>query len=185
MKNLGKKLKMWMLGVDDSSNYDDYEENYDYDEREDYGDPVNTLERNEKNDRYGRFVDIPRDRLSSANYLKRSSSLSNVIEFNSQQPVASPRITFVSPQNLEEARIVADYVKGNIACVVILEKIDSGVAQRIADFIAGGSHTLGGKIELINNRIFMVVPASFNFTPDIKEELESVGLGFFKVSNFL
>jgi len=95
--------------------------------------------------------------------------------------INAEEIVICSPETLEDARPVAEYLRNNIICVINLESVDKAVAQRIADFLGGVCDALDGGIQRISHDIFLIAPANIVITSQIREELKKSGL----IPNFL
>jgi len=99
---------------------------------------------------------------------KDKSKTVNVINTNVQMKVA-----LVIPEVYEDAKEICDSVRENKAVIINLEKIDSGLAQQIVDFLSGVCYALDGSIQKISNKIFLIAPENVDITGDFKEEIKS------------
>jgi cell division inhibitor SepF len=86
-------------------------------------------------------------------------------------------LNILYPESFEEARLVCNNIRENIAVIVNLENMKKDLGQRIVDFISGAVFALDGSITKISNGIFVVAPTSFtveenNTNHDYKSELE-------------
>lgn len=88
--------------------------------------------------------------------------------------VASGRgeeVKVVKPQSFNESKTITDYLKANKTVVVNLEGIEITTAQRIIDCIGGASYALGGSLEPISSKIFIVAPRDIEISGDLIDEL--------------
>lgn len=80
-------------------------------------------------------------------------------------------VKVVKPQSFIESKTITDYLKANKTVVVNLEGIEITTAQRIIDCIGGASYALGGSLESISNKIFIVAPKEIEISGDLRDEL--------------
>jgi cell division inhibitor SepF len=69
------------------------------------------------------------------------------------------RIAIVRPRNFRDAATVGDYYRQEIPVIINLEDMDNADARRIIDFVSGLILGLGGDLEKISRRTFLIVPA--------------------------
>lgn len=80
-------------------------------------------------------------------------------------------VKVVKPQSFAESKTITDYLKANKTVVVNLEGIEITTAQRIIDCIAGASYALGGSLEPISNKIFILAPKDIEISGDLRDEI--------------
>ena len=80
-------------------------------------------------------------------------------------------VKVVKPQSFNESKTITDYLKSNKTVVVNLEGIEITTAQRIIDCIAGASYALGGSLEPISNKIFIVAPSDVEISGDLIDQI--------------
>ncbi len=80
-------------------------------------------------------------------------------------------VKVVRAQEFEEVRAMIDLLKENKIVVVNLEGLNVDVAQRIIDCISGSSYALDGKLEGVNDNIFILAPKDVEITGDLKNRL--------------
>jgi cell division inhibitor SepF len=68
------------------------------------------------------------------------------------------QIAIVRPRNFRDAATVGDYYRQEIPVIINLEDMDNADASRIIDFVSGLILGLGGDIEKISRRTFLIVP---------------------------
>ncbi len=150
MASILNKLKGAMLG--DAYDEDDYDE---YEEEE-------IIEEEPK----VRNIDVARQ------YSKRTGS-SKVVNIHTNVQM---EVVVTTPENLEEAGEVCDYLKSKKTVVVNLESIEHETAQRISDFLCGACYALDGSIQLISDDIFIIGPVNVEISGQFKEELKANGI---------
>ena len=69
------------------------------------------------------------------------------------------QIAVVRPRNFRDAATVGEYYRQEIPVIINLENMDNVDATRIIDFVSGLILGLGGDIERISRRAFLIVPA--------------------------
>jgi cell division inhibitor SepF len=69
------------------------------------------------------------------------------------------QIAIVRPRNFRDAATVGEYFRQEIPVIINLEDMDNAAATRIIDFVSGLILGLGGDIERISRRTFLIVPA--------------------------
>ncbi len=80
-------------------------------------------------------------------------------------------VKVVKPQSFNESKTITDYLKANKTVVVNLEGIEITTAQRIIDCIGGASYALGGSLEPISNKIFIVAPRDVEISGDLIDQI--------------
>jgi cell division inhibitor SepF len=69
------------------------------------------------------------------------------------------QIAIVRPRNFRDAATIGDYYRQEIPVIINLENMNNAEAWRIIDFTSGLILGLGGDIERISRRTFLIVPA--------------------------
>lgn len=179
--------KMKMVSDDDDEGYDDDE----YDEYDGYDDdeeevpvkkPAKKAAKKKKDfdtdDEYDDADDesyyepqlkkAPKETKQAASY---SSKTSNVTPIGKGGGIGSSEVCMIMPKSFEDANTIADVLLSHKAVVLNLEGIDMSAAQRIIDFASGACYTVGGNLQKISKKIFMVVPSDVNLSGDFGELL--------------
>ena len=99
---------------------------------------------------------------------KRNTS-SNVVGLRSSQRSQNPEVCMIMPKSFDDANTIADVLLSHKAVVLNLEGIDMAAAQRIIDFASGACYTVGGNLQRISKKIFIVVPQDMNLSGDFEE----------------
>jgi cell division inhibitor SepF len=68
-------------------------------------------------------------------------------------------IAVVRPRNFRDAATVGEYYRQEIPVVINLEDMEKVDATRVIDFVSGLILGLGGDLERISRRTFLIVPA--------------------------
>jgi cell division inhibitor SepF len=69
------------------------------------------------------------------------------------------QIAIVRPRNFRDAATVGQYYRREIPVIINLEDMNNAEATRIIDFVSGLILGLGGDIERLSRRAFLIVPA--------------------------
>ena len=83
------------------------------------------------------------------------------------------------PRADEDANQVADLLLQGKAVVLNLEGMNVDSAQRIIDFASGACYTMGGNLQKISKKIFIVTPNTVELSGDFSDLLggENIDLG--------
>lgn len=84
-------------------------------------------------------------------------------------------VCVIRPTSIEDAREITETLLANRTVVLNLEGLDTDIAQRIIDFIAGSSFAIGGNLQPISNYIFIITPASVDVSGDLQSLLGGGG----------
>ena len=188
--NFLKKMKM----VNEEDEYDDYDDYDDYEDDEEIL-PKKKPEKQKKTRVKERARDLDDDDLddyddfeekvtapqkpapkkatyTQSSYAGSSSSYSqqrqNVVGMN-RTAGAGPEVCMIMPKSLDDANTIAELLLERKAVVLNLEGIDMSAAQRIIDFASGACYTVGGNLQKISKKIFIVVPQNMNLSGDFDE----------------
>ena len=189
--NFLKKMKM----VNEEDEYDDYDDYDDYEDDEEIL-PKKKPEKPKKTRVKERARDLDDDDLddyddfeekvtapqkpapkktsyTQSSYAGSSSSYSqqnrqNVVGMN-RSAGAGPEVCMIMPKSFDDANTIAELLLERKAVVLNLEGIDMAAAQRIIDFASGACYTVGGNLQKISKKIFIVVPQNMNLSGDFDE----------------
>lgn len=153
MAQFMNKFKNFMLGApyeeSEEDMYDDYQEEY------------------EEEPRTSAF-----EATSRSSYSKRNSS-SKIVNIHTNIQM---EVVVTTPESIEEAGEVCDYLKSKKTVVVNLEKVEHETAQRISDFLCGACYSLDGSIQMISDEIFIIGPVNVDISGNFKDELQANGI---------
>lgn len=77
-----------------------------------------------------------------------------------------PSISVVEPDSFKEAQEIGDRLKQGIPVVVNLAGANAETAKRILDFASGSTYALGGHMERVGDRVFLLTPADVEVSPE-------------------
>lgn len=160
--NIMKSLRLNQ--EDDYDLDDDYEFDDEYNDEEPQQRPSlfskKSVAVNEEADDYEED-EQPRPRLFSS---KAKSTVSSV-----KKP--SVEVTMIKPSNMDDSRVICDYLLDGKAVVLNMEGLHMEVAQRIIDFTSGSVYSIGGDLQKISSYIFIASPDNVELSGDFQNML--------------
>lgn len=174
-----------MLGLADE--YDDYDDEYYDDEAEDVADEY---------DRAPAAPSGPYGGDSSGGAVRRISREPDLVRAReatpaprstpASAPVAAPqgsgpapapqvRIHTVEPRSYSEAQSIADKFKAGQPVIMNLTMTDADLSKRLIDFTSGLTYGLGGGLQRVSDKVFMLTPANVDVSAADKARLRDKG----------
>ncbi|AYF54969.1 cell division protein SepF [Clostridium botulinum C] len=89
---------------------------------------------------------------------------------------ASTKVMILKPMDYDAAIEICDNLKARKIIVVNMTSLESKIAQRLLDFIAGASYALGGSLDEIDKGVYIISPSNVEITNELKNELSSKGI---------
>ncbi|KEI02117.1 cell division protein SepF [Clostridium botulinum] len=89
---------------------------------------------------------------------------------------ASTKVIILKPMDYDAAIEICDNLKARKIIVVNMTSLESKIAQRLLDFIAGASYALGGSLDEIDKGVYIISPSNVEITNELKNELSSKGI---------
>jgi len=93
---------------------------------------------------------------------------------------ADVRVHLVTPYSFNDAQEVADKFKQDTPAILNLQTTDSELAKRLIDFTSGLTYALGGGMQKIAEKTFLLTPRNVEVSAEEKARL--VEKGFFNQS---
>jgi cell division inhibitor SepF len=93
---------------------------------------------------------------------------------------ADVRVHLVTPYSFNDAQEVADKFKQEVPVILNLQTSDSELAKRLIDFTSGLTYALGGGMQKIADKTFLLTPRNVEVSAEEKARL--VEKGFFNQS---
>ena len=90
------------------------------------------------------------------------------------------RVHLVTPYSFNDAQEVADKFKQDTPVILNLQTTDSELAKRLIDFTSGLTYALGGGMQKIADKTFLLTPRNVEVSAEEKARL--VEKGFFNQS---
>jgi cell division inhibitor SepF len=79
------------------------------------------------------------------------------------------------PKRFNDAREIGDRYRGGIPVIMNLQGTDDAVARRLVDFASGLVFGLGGKIEMVASRVYLLTPADMEVSAEEREKIVEGG----------
>lgn len=76
----------------------------------------------------------------------------------SGSPAAPRRVSILSPKNFDDTQGLADSFKRRQFVILNLRHVDGRLSKRVVDFCAGLTYALGGRVQPVTDRLFLLVP---------------------------
>jgi cell division inhibitor SepF len=91
------------------------------------------------------------------------------------RPPAMAAIHRSEPKRFNDAREIGDRYKAGIPVIMNLQSTDDAVARRLVDFASGLVFGLGGKIEMVASRVYLLTPADMEVSAEEREKIVEGG----------
>ncbi|MDP9341593.1 MAG: cell division protein SepF [Actinomycetota bacterium] len=93
------------------------------------------------------------------------------------QPRPHPASTIhkSEPKRFNEARDLGDKFREGVPVIINLQGCEDATARRLVDFASGLVFGLGGKIETVANRVYLLTPANVEVSAEERERLREGG----------
>ena len=91
---------------------------------------------------------------------------------------APTKVVVIQFLNFDDAKDAADHLKNRKPIVANLEKLDNDTIRRVVDFLSGAVYGVGGKIQNVSNRIFLITPSNVEVTGNYRENAKSNSFPF-------
>jgi len=91
---------------------------------------------------------------------------------------APSKVVVIQFLNFDDAKDAADHLKNRKPIVANLEKLDNETTRRVVDFLSGAVYGVGGKIQNVSNRIFLITPSNVEVTGNYREGAKASGFPF-------
>lgn len=90
----------------------------------------------------------------------------------------SPRVHVVSPSGFSDAQEIGDRLKTSQPVIVNLQGVERDLGRRITDICSGFAYALGGSMDKVADRVFLLSPANVEVSAEERERVRSEhGLG--------
>jgi cell division inhibitor SepF len=81
---------------------------------------------------------------------------------------AGTQVGIIVPRTFNDAQRVADKLKADVPVIVNLQTADSDLAKRLIDFSSGLTYGLGGTMQRVADRVFLLTPSSVSVSAEDK-----------------
>ncbi|WP_461204329.1 cell division protein SepF [Clostridium sp. DL1XJH146] len=106
-------------------------------------------------------------------YASKSKGNNKVVSIHSAQ---STKILIIKPSHYNDAVEICDNLKNRKICVINMKSIESGIAQRLIDFIAGSCYALGGSLEEVEKGVYVMSPSNIEVDNEFKADIKTNGM---------
>ncbi|WP_277677822.1 cell division protein SepF [Gracilibacillus dipsosauri] len=103
---------------------------------------------------------------------KERRSKKNVVSLKSVQP--SAKMVLCEPRSYDEVQDIAEHVVNRRSVVINLQRVDTGQARQIIDFMSGAVYAVSGQIKKLGSQTFLCTPENIEITGSITEIMEDV-----------
>ncbi len=108
-----------------------------------------------------------------ADYSTMGQSMGSVRAVPARGP-SKPQI--VAPRSFNDAQEVADRFRGGAPVLLNLRETDAELGRRLIDFCSGLCYGLGGQMQRVGDRVFLVTPADVQLSAEDHRMLRETGL---------
>lgn len=91
------------------------------------------------------------------------------------RPGSGSSIHRAEPKRFNEARDLGERYKAGVPVIMNLQETEDLIARRLVDFASGLVFGLGGKIELVANRVYLLTPHDMEVSAEERERLREGG----------
>ena len=92
------------------------------------------------------------------------------------------KITTVHPRSYNDAKIIGESFRENIPVIMNVTDMGEAEAKRLVDFSAGLVFGLGGSIERVTNKVFLLTPKNVEVLAEERAAVENSSAEFFNQS---
>jgi cell division inhibitor SepF len=174
MPGTGKKMLMW-LGLADAEEYEDYEP---YEEVPAPPAPRRAPEVAEPAPQVSPAVrTLPREEGATINLRPMPTPLRPVpaqAQAMSSQPPAA-KVYVAAPAEFADAQEIADRFRTGQPVIVNLGNAYRELAHRMIDFCSGVAYALGGSMDKVADKVFLMTPSNVEVSPEEKRRLQERG----------
>ncbi len=176
MPGTGKKMLMW-LGLADAEEYDDYEA---YGEAPAPAPPVAAPRRgNEVLETVPQASPavrtLPRDGHEPGSPINLRAAAPTPLR-SVPSPGPAPRVHVAAPSEFADAQEIADRFRTGQPVIVNLGNAYRELAHRMIDFCSGVAYALGGTMDKVADKVFLMTPNNVEVSAEEKRRLQERGL---------
>ena len=92
------------------------------------------------------------------------------------QPMQSQKVHVLEPADFRDAPEIADRLKANQPVIVTLAAVDADLSRRLIDFCSGATYALGGSLERVASKVYLLSPSNVEVSAEEKRRLQERGL---------
>lgn len=176
MPGTGKKMLMW-LGLADAEEYDDYEA---YDEAP--APPVVAAARRSSEvpeaapQASPAVRTLPRDGHEPGAPINLRAATASLRSVPTPSPSPAARVHVAAPVEFADAQEIADRFRDGQPVIVNLGNAYRELAHRMIDFCSGVAYALGGTMDKVADKVFLMTPNNVEVSAEEKRRLQERGL---------
>jgi cell division inhibitor SepF len=91
-------------------------------------------------------------------------------------PTTAARVHVIEPSEFGDAPEVGDRLKANQPVILNLQGLPRELQRRLIDFSSGLAYAVGGKMQRVNDQVFLLTPSDVEVSQEEKERLQARGL---------
>lgn len=182
MPGTGKKMLMW-LGLADADEYDEYDA---YEEASAPPSPPPSPRRAAEQPAEvapamsPAVRTLPRDGQDNGTINLRAAPtpIRSVASSSGTASMTLPaaRVYVAAPSEFADAQEIADRFRGGQPVIVNLGNAYRELAHRMIDFCSGVAYALGGSMDKVADKVFLMTPNNVEVSPEEKRRLQERGL---------
>ncbi len=105
-------------------------------------------------------------------------SLGRKAKVSSTTSGAPTKVVVIHFASFDDAKDAADHLKNKKPIVANLEKLDNESTRRVVDFLSGAVYGVGGKMQNVSNRIFLITPSNVEVMGNYRDSAKATGFTF-------
>lgn len=86
------------------------------------------------------------------------------------------KVHVVAPKEFTDGKTIADKLVDSQPVIVNLQLADRDLMRRIIDFCSGVAYAIGGKMERVADKVFLVTPQNVRVSAEERQRLQENGL---------
>jgi cell division inhibitor SepF len=90
--------------------------------------------------------------------------------------IQGARVHVVAPTEFTDGKTIADKLVGSQPVIINLQLADRDLMRRIIDFCSGVAYAIGGKMERVADKVFLVTPQNVRVSAEERQRLQENGL---------
>ena len=112
--------------------------------------------------------------------ITRTPDITRAERAASLRSVSAPqvRVNIVEPRSFNDAQQIADKFRAKQPVIINLQQLDAELAKRMIDFSSGLTYGLGGGMQRIAEKVFLLTPSNVEVSAEEKRRLRERGFFF-------
>ena len=93
-------------------------------------------------------------------------------------PSNPQRVHVIEPRSFNDAQEIADRFRVEIPVIMNLQAVESELAKRMIAFASGLTYGLGGGLQRVAEKVFLLIPSNVEVSPEERRRLQEKGFFF-------